>query len=73
VGLTFVVDKGRIRVERDPTLCGRLNEEVGHLGGVIEPRDKSCVLCSCSLCLFVLFVLSPFRGRFDYIFLVCGF
>jgi hypothetical protein len=31
VGLTFVVGKGRIRVERDPALCGRLNEEVGHL------------------------------------------
>jgi hypothetical protein len=45
VGLTFVVGNGRIRVERDLTLCGRLNEEVGHLGGVIEPRDKSCVSC----------------------------
>jgi hypothetical protein len=40
-----VVGKGRIRVERDPTLCGRLNEEVGHLGGVTEPQDKSCVSC----------------------------
>jgi hypothetical protein len=56
VGLTFVVSKGRIRVERDPALGGRLNEEVGHLGGVTEPRDKSCVpcvlahcVCSCSL------------------------
>jgi hypothetical protein len=38
VGLTFVVGKGRIRVERDLTLCGCLNEEVGHLGGVTEPR-----------------------------------
>ena len=45
MGLTFVVGKGRIRVERDPALCGRLNEEVGHLGGVTEPRDKSCVSC----------------------------
>jgi hypothetical protein len=51
-----VVGKGRIRVERDPTLCGRLNEEVGHLGGVTEPWDKSCVssvlvhcVYSCSL------------------------
>jgi hypothetical protein len=42
-----VVGKGRIRVERDPALCGRLNEEVGHLGGVTEPRDKYCV-CLCS-------------------------
>ena len=40
-----MVGKGRIRVERDPALCGRLNEEVGHLGGVTEPRDKSCVSC----------------------------
>jgi hypothetical protein len=47
VGLTFVVGKGRIRVERALALCGRLNEEVGHLGGVTEPRDKSCV-CLCS-------------------------
>jgi hypothetical protein len=30
-GLAFVVGKGRIRVERDPALCGRLNEELGHL------------------------------------------
>jgi hypothetical protein len=52
-----MVGKGRIRVERDLALCGRLNEEVGHLGGVTEPRDKSCLLCSCSLCLFVFFVI----------------
>ena len=50
VGLTFVVGKGRIRVERDPALCGRLNEEVGHLGGVTEPRDKSCVSCVLAHC-----------------------
>jgi hypothetical protein len=57
VGLIFVVGKGRIRVERDPALYRRLNEEVGHLGGVTEPRDKSCVpcvlahcVCSCSSC-----------------------
>jgi hypothetical protein len=50
VGLTFVVGKGRIRVERDPALCGHLNEEVGHLGGVIEPRDKSCVSCVLAHC-----------------------
>jgi hypothetical protein len=50
VGLTFVVDQGRIRVERDPALCGRLNEEVGHLGGVTEPRDKSCVSCVLAHC-----------------------
>jgi hypothetical protein len=31
VGLTFVVGEGKIRVERDLALCGRLNEEVGHL------------------------------------------
>jgi hypothetical protein len=73
VGLTFVVGKWRIRVERDSALCGRLNEEVGHLGGVTEPRDKSCVSCVLAQCVFVFFVLSPFRGRFVYIFLVCGF
>jgi hypothetical protein len=44
VGLTFVVDKGRIRLERDPTLRGHLNEDVGHLGGVTKPQDKSCVV-----------------------------
>jgi hypothetical protein len=50
-----VVGKGRIRVERDLALCGHLNEEVGHLGGVTKPWDKSCVscvlphcVCSCS-------------------------
>jgi hypothetical protein len=73
VGLTFVVGKGRIRVERDPALCGHLNEEVGHLGGVTEPRDKSCVSCALAHCVFVVFDLSPFRERFVYIFLVCGF
>jgi hypothetical protein len=50
VGLTFMFGKGRIRVERDPALCGRLNEEVGHLGGVTEPRDKSCVPCVLAHC-----------------------
>jgi hypothetical protein len=34
----FVVGEGRIRVEKDLALYERLNEEVGHLGGVIEPR-----------------------------------
>jgi hypothetical protein len=50
VGLTFVVGKGRIWVERDPALCGRLNEEVGHPYGVAEPRDKSCVSCVLAHC-----------------------
>jgi hypothetical protein len=50
VGLTFVVGKGRIRVERDSALCGRLNEEVGHLGGVTEPGDKSGVSCVLAHC-----------------------
>jgi hypothetical protein len=56
VGLTFVVGGGRIRVKRDTTLCGCLNEEVGHHCGVIEPGDRSCVsyvlthcVCLCSL------------------------
>jgi hypothetical protein len=47
-----VVGKGRIRVERDSALCGCLNEEVGHLGGVTEPRDKSCV----SVFLFIVLI-----------------
>jgi hypothetical protein len=55
--LCFVVSKGKIRVERDPTLCGRLNEEVGHLCGVTEPRDKSCVSCVLAYC-----VCSCFRS-----------
>jgi hypothetical protein len=47
ISCLWVVVEGRIRVERDPTLCGQLNEEVGHLGGVIGPWDKSlCLLCS---------------------------
>jgi hypothetical protein len=50
VGLTFVVGKGRIRVEGDLILCGRLNEEVGHLGGVTRPHDKSCVSCVLAHC-----------------------
>jgi hypothetical protein len=45
-----VVDEGRIRVERDSALCGCLNEEVWHLGGVTEPRDKSCVSCVLDYC-----------------------
>jgi hypothetical protein len=52
-----VVGKGRIRVERDPALCGRLNEEVGHLGGVTEPRDKSCVSCVLVHCSYLFGVL----------------
>jgi hypothetical protein len=52
VGLTFVVGKERIRVERDPTLYGRLDEEVGHLGGVTEPRDKTCVSCVLAYCVY---------------------
>jgi hypothetical protein len=66
VGLTFVVGKGRIRVERDPALCGRLNEEVGHLGSVTEPRDKSrvsCVLAHC-VCLCSSFSHHSVEGLF---------
>jgi hypothetical protein len=44
------VIEGRIRVERDLNLCGCLNEEVGHLGSVTEPRDKSCVSCVLDYC-----------------------
>jgi hypothetical protein len=74
VGLTFVVGKGMIRVERDPALCGHLNKEVGHLLWCDQTlRQILCPLCSCSLCLFVFFVLSLFRGSIVHIFLVCGF
>jgi hypothetical protein len=37
-------------VERDLTLCGRLNKEVGHLDAVTEPQDKSCVSCVLAHC-----------------------
>jgi hypothetical protein len=53
-----VVDKGRIRVERDSTLCGHLNEEVGHLYGVTEPQDKSCVTCVLAHCVCLYSSLS---------------
>jgi hypothetical protein len=74
VGLTFVVGKGRIRVERDSTLCGRLNEKVGHLGGVTEPRDKSCVSCILVHCAYSCSSFSHHyvEDLFIYI-LVCGF
>jgi hypothetical protein len=50
VGLTFVVGKARIKVERDLALYGHLNEEVGHLCGVTKPRDKYCVSCVLAHC-----------------------
>jgi hypothetical protein len=74
VGLTFVVGKGRIRVERDPTLGGRLNEKVGHLGGVTEPRDKSCVSCVLAHCVCSYSSFSHHSVEDLFIsFLVCGF
>jgi hypothetical protein len=45
-----MVGEGRIRVERDPTLCGCLNEEVEHLYGVTNQWDKSCVSCVLAHC-----------------------
>jgi hypothetical protein len=68
VGLTFVVGKGRIRVERDLTLYGRLNEEVGHIGGVTEPRDKSCVSCvlACCVCSYSSFSHYSVEEMFIY-------
>jgi hypothetical protein len=50
VGLAFVVGEGSIRVERDLALYGHINEEVGHICGVIEHRDKSYVSCVIALC-----------------------
>jgi hypothetical protein len=71
VGLTFVVDKGRIRVERDPTLCGRLNEEVGHHGGVTKSQDKSCVSCVLAHCVFCVIrsLIIPWKNC-SYLFVV---
>jgi hypothetical protein len=69
-----VVSKGRIRVERDPTLCGRLDEEVGNLGGVTEPRDKSCLSCVLAHCVCLCSSFSHYSMEdLFYIFLVCGF
>jgi hypothetical protein len=48
--VTFAVSNGRIWVERDLALCGRLNEKVGHFCGVTEPRDKACVSCVLDHC-----------------------
>jgi hypothetical protein len=54
--LSSAVDEGRIRVGKDLALCGRLKWEVGHLSGVTDPLDKSCVLVldtyitSCKIC-----------------------
>jgi hypothetical protein len=48
-----VVGERRIRVERDLALCGCLNEEVGHLCGVTEPRDNLMSL----VFLLIVFVL----------------
>jgi hypothetical protein len=45
-----VVGEESIRVERDPDLCGHLHKELGHLGGVTEPQDKSCVSCGVNYC-----------------------
>jgi hypothetical protein len=49
-GLDLCGRQRRIRVERDSSLFGRLNEKVGHLGGVTEPRDKSSVSCVLAHC-----------------------
>jgi hypothetical protein len=45
-----VAGEERIRVGKYLALCGRLNEKVGHLGGVTETRDKSYVSCSLDYC-----------------------
>jgi hypothetical protein len=48
---------GRIRVERDTTLCGLLNGEVGNICDWLNFENKSCV----SLCL-LLFLFSLHIG-----------
>jgi hypothetical protein len=62
-----VVGKGRIRVERDLALCGRLNEEVGHLGGVTERRDKSCVSCVLAHCVCLCSLFSHHSVKYLFI------
>jgi hypothetical protein len=37
---------GRIRVERDPTLCELHNRDVGNLYGLPNFENKSCVSCN---------------------------
>jgi hypothetical protein len=63
MGLTFVVGEGRIRVEKDLALCGWLNEEVGNLCGVTEPRDKSCVSCVLAHCVCSYSLFSHHSGE----------
>jgi hypothetical protein len=58
-----MVGKGRIRVEGDSTLCGRLNEKVGHLGDVTKSRDKSCVSCVLAYCVCSCSSFSHYSGE----------
>jgi hypothetical protein len=58
---------GRIRVERDPTLCELLNEDLGNLCGWPNFTNKSCVSICLFLfnfcCIFVFFVFLSSRPR----------
>jgi hypothetical protein len=68
-----VVGEEMIRVERDSALCGRLNKEVGHLYGVTEPWDKSCVSCVHDYCVCSSFSYSHYFVEDFPIYLWCGF
>jgi hypothetical protein len=58
----------RFVVERDLTLCGHLNKDVGNLCGLPNFGNKSCILCplcllrlaccSCSRLFFLKFVVA---------------
>ena len=60
--LTFVVRLWRIRVGKDPALCGLLNEEYDTFVVVAEPRVILRVLvCSC---VFLLSALNSLVGSY---------
>jgi hypothetical protein len=68
-----VVGEGMIRVERYLTLCRCLNKEVGHLYGVTEPWDKSCVSCVHDYCDCSYFSYSRYFVEDFPIYLWCRF
>jgi hypothetical protein len=69
-----VVGEESIRVGKDLALYGCLNEEVGHLGSVTEPQDKSCVSCVIDYCdCFCSSFSHHTLERFAHILLVCRF
>jgi hypothetical protein len=57
-------------VERDPSLCELLNEDVDNLCGWLNFGNKSCVSLCLLLCTFrcilVFFMFLSFRPRVSY-------